>query len=488
LSKILSDILYKVPLKEVKGATNKSIESVCFDSRKAVPNTLFIAIVGTQSDGHRYIEMAISKGATAVLCETFPEVLHAQVSYLRVENSAKALGTIADNFYNQPSSQLKLIGITGTNGKTTTATLLFKLFRSWQFNVGLISTIQHQINETIIEATHTTPDVLTLNALLAQMVDEGCEFCFMEVSSHAVVQERIAGITFAGGIFTNISHDHLDYHGTFKEYIRAKKGFFDQLPSTAFALSNLDDKRGAVMLQNTRAAKYTYSLKKMSDFRARILENSFAGLLLNIEKEELHALLIGEFNAYNLLAIYSVAYLLGESKIEILKGLSTLTTAEGRFDYVKNDANVIGIVDYAHTPDALLNVLTTINDLRTRNEQLITIVGCGGDRDKQKRPIMAKVACEMSDRIILTSDNPRTEDPDAIIQDMQKGVEPQWTAKVLSITNRREAIKTAAMLANSGDIILIAGKGHEKYQEINGVKRPFDDKQVLRETLDLAHG
>lgn len=478
----LTDILKNIKIIKQSGTTNKDIKQLCFDSRKAQKGTLFFAIVGTQTDGHQYIQKAIDKGATAIVCEQWPEKTQEDITYLQVTSSAKALGWAASHFYGHPSRQLKLVGITGTNGKTTTATLLYKLFRQLNYHVGLLSTIQHYINERVVPANFTTPDALTLNALLAEMVEEGCEYCFMEVSSHAVAQERIAGLTFAGGIFSNITHDHLDFHKTFSEYIKAKKRFFDQLPKDAFALSNIDDKRGTVMLQNTKASKYTYALKSAADFKAKILENTFAGLLLNLDGQEIYTRLIGEFNAYNLLAIYATAILLGEEKLDVLTKLSNLTTAEGRFDYITK-GGIIGIVDYAHTPDALLKVLSTIQNIRKQEEQLITIVGCGGDRDRAKRPKMAAVACRWSDRVILTSDNPRTEVPEAIIADMQTGVVAQHQNKTLSITNRREAIKAACLFAQSGDIILVAGKGHEKYQEINKVKHPFDDKQVLLEYL-----
>ena len=486
MSKRLSDIIYGISLNELVGQTGIKIKHIETDSRKIKKRSLFIAVKGLSVDGHRFIDKAIDSGATAVLCEQFPEQLKDDVTYLKVSNTAVCIGIIAANFYNHPSTKLKLVGVTGTNGKTTTATLLFRLFRNLKYNVGLISTIQYQINEQVFEASHTTPDSLQFNRLLQQMLEEGCEYVFCEVSSHSVVQHRIKGLHFAGAIFSNISHDHLDYHGSFKAYIEAKKGFFDILPKTAFALSNVDDKRGRVMLQNTKAKPHTYALKTTADFKVRILENSFEGLILNIDGEEVYSLLIGEFNAYNLLAVYATACLLGEDKQGVLTEISKLKTAEGRFDYVKDTKNkgVTGIVDYAHTPDALLKVLKTIDKIRTRNEQLITIVGCGGDRDKQKRPIMANVACQWSNKVILTSDNPRSEEPEAIIDDMKKGLEPQYANKVLSITSRREAIKAAAMLANKNDIILLAGKGHEKYQIIKGKKYPFDDKEELQKAIE----
>lgn len=486
MEKQLYEILYTVGLQKVIGNTYQPITNIQIDSRKLEDKGLFAALIGTHTDGHDYITAAIDKGATAILCEKLPTALADTVTYLQVKDVAIALGKIAANFYDHPSTKLKLVGVTGTNGKTTTTTLLFKLFRSLKYNVGLISTIQYQINESVYPSTHTTPDVLSLNRLLANMVEEGCEYCFIEVSSHAMVQKRVASIQFTGGVFSNLSHDHLDYHGSFKEYLAAKKSFFDGLPKEAFALSNIDDRRGHVMLQNTKATKQTYALKNMADFKVKILENNFTGLVLQVDGIEVHSLLIGEFNAYNLLAVYATAILLEEEKTEVLTALSKLTTAEGRFDYVRHPSNTItGIIDYAHTPDALLKVLTTIDTLRTKNEQLITIVGCGGDRDKTKRPVMAKVACEWSDKVFLTSDNPRTEQPETIIEDMAVGVPIHLRKRVSHITDRKEAIKQACQMAKKGDIILLAGKGHEKYQEINKVKYPFDDKKILQEALSL---
>jgi len=477
--------LYKVALKEVFGSTNRVVEHLCLDSRSVQPNSLFAAIVGTQSDGHTYISSAIQHGATTILCEVMPETLVDSITYIRVENVNVALGIIADNFYGNPSSQLQVIGVTGTNGKTTTATLLYNLFQKLGYNTGLISTIQYFINNQVYDSTHTTPDTIQLNRLLSEMVNEGCSYCFMEVSSHAMVQYRVWGIHFAGGIFTNITHDHLDFHGTFDNYIKAKKSFFDMLPAAAFALVNVDDRNGKIMLQNTAAKQYTYALRAAADFKAKILENSFTGLVLLVDGQEVHTHLIGEFNTYNLLAAYSAAMILLDDKIGILTQLSALKAAEGRFDDVSNrERNITGIVDYAHTPDALEKVLQTINQIRTKNEQLITIIGCGGNRDKTKRPIMAKVACELSDKVILTSDNPRNEDAESIIADMKVGVSPQYSNKTIAITNRREAIKTACLLAKKGDIILVAGKGHEKYQEINGVRHHFDDKEELYMALN----
>lgn len=481
--KLLKDILYKAGLVDVEGSTNVAVTSVTADSRKVEKHGLFVAVRGASSDGHHYIEQAVKTGAIAIVCEEFPEEKNDKVTYVRVKNSSAALGYIASNFFDNPSTKLKLVGVTGTNGKTTTVTLLFNLFKTLGYNAGLLSTVKNQVNNEVIPSTHTTPDAVQLNYLLKQMVEKGCAYCFMEVSSHAVVQHRITGVEFAGAVFTNITHDHLDYHKTFSEYIKAKKGFFDQLPEEAFALSNKDDAHWDIMLQNTKAKKYSYSLKTVADFRCRIVENQFSGLMLNIDGQELWSKLIGTFNAYNILAVYAAAVLLKEDKLNVLTTISNLNAVEGRFQYLRNDSNITGIVDYAHTPDALSNVLKTIKDIRTGNEKVITVVGCGGDRDAAKRPVMAKIACELSDKVILTSDNPRSEDPEAIIKQMQQGVDPVNYKKTLSITDRREAIRTACSLANPGDIILVAGKGHEKYQEIKGVKHPFDDMQVLGENL-----
>lgn len=481
--KLLSDILYKVRLEEVIGSTHMAISSVAFDSRKVKKDSLFVATKGSSVDGHEYIQKAIESGAVAILCETLPENKNETVTYLKVTDSSYALGIIACNYYDNPSEKIKLVGITGTNGKTTTVTLLFNLFKSLGHSVGLLSTVQNKINNTVIPSTHTTPDALALNELLANMVDQGCEYAFMEVSSHAVVQNRIAGIRFVGGVFSNITHDHLDYHKTFDEYIKAKKKFFDHLPSDAFALVNRDDKNGLVMLQNTKANKNTYALRSVADFKCRIIENHLNGLLLNIDNQELWVKLIGTFNAYNVLAVYATAILLKLDKTSILTALSNLNSVEGRFQYIRSPQGVIGIVDYAHTPDALKNVLETIKDIRTGNEQVITLVGCGGDRDSAKRPVMAAIACDYSNKVILTSDNPRTEDPEEILNQMQKGISPVDAKKTLRITDRREAIKTACSFANKGDIILIAGKGHEKYQEIKGVKHDFDDFEILKEVI-----
>jgi len=483
--KKLRDLLYGVSLQQVVGSTNVGITAIAFDSRLVTPGTFFVAVKGTQTDGHDYIEKAIALGATAILCENMPTTLAAGVHYVKVDQSAKALGTVAANFYDHPSSELKLVGITGTNGKTTTATLLFQLFRELGYKVGLLSTVQNQINQEIISATHTTPDPIALNQLLRKMVIAGCDYCFMEVSSHAVAQYRIEGLDFTGGVFSNLTHDHLDFHQTFDSYLKAKKTFFDGLPKTAFALTNLDDKNGPVMLQNTKAHCKTYSLKHLADYRAKIMENQFNGLLLQIDEEEVWFKLVGSFNAYNLLAVYATAMLLDQDKLKVLTTLSRLQGAEGRFDYVIAPNGVVGIVDYAHTPDAVLNVLNTIRDIRKGTEQVITIIGCGGDRDKSKRPIMAQVACDGSDKVILTSDNPRSENPEEIIREMEAGVSPSNKRKTLSVTDRREAIKTACHLAKPGDIILLAGKGHEKYQDIQGIKHPFDDKEILTDNLKL---
>ena len=480
----LQSLIRFIEPQKIIGPKEGQVQQIVFDSRKAKAQSLFVAVKGTQVDGHQYIDKAIDAGATTVVAEHLPSELKPDVCYIRVEDSARALGQLADGFFGQPSSKLKLVGITGTNGKTTTATLLYRLFLALGYKAGLLSTIENRIGHKAVEATHTTPDAIAINHLLAQMAAAECDYVFMEVSSHAVDQKRIDGLHFAGGIFTNISHDHLNYHKTFKAYIQAKKAFFDQLPKSAFALFNLDDRRGTVMGQNTRARKYYYSLKKMADFKAKILENTLMGLHLDIDNRDFYGQLIGTFNAYNLLAVYAVGVLLEQDKEEVLAAMSLLKTAEGRFDQVLNrERQIIGIVDYAHTPDALEQVLTTIQQLRQHDANIITVVGCGGDRDKAKRPRMAAIACKYSDQVLITSDNPRTEDPKVIIEEMESGVPPTAARKVLSIADRKQAIRTACKLANTGDIILVAGKGHEKYQEINGVKHPFDDKEVLKEAL-----
>jgi UDP-N-acetylmuramoyl-L-alanyl-D-glutamate--2,6-diaminopimelate ligase len=483
--KKLKDILYKVALVEVAGSTDETISSVQFDSRKVKEGTLFIAIKGLQTDGHKFIDQTIKSGATAIICEEMPEKRLDYITYVRVKDSSAALAIIAANFYDHPSSKLKLVGITGTNGKTTTATLLFKLFKGLGYKVGLLSTVRNYINDQEFSAAYTTPDSLELNRMLSEIVAAGCTHCFMEVSSHAIVQNRIAEIIFTGGVFTNITHDHLDFHKTFDAYIKAKKKFFDELPSTAFALVNRDDSHGMVMLQNTKAVKKSFALKNAADFKCKVIENTLQGLVLNIDGRELWTKLIGAFNAYNLLGIYATAVLLGEEKEEILKVLSALDPVEGRFQYAKAPNGTIGIVDYAHTPDALENVLSTLQEVRTPNEKIITVVGCGGDRDRAKRPVMASIACGKSDKVILTSDNPRSEEPGEIIHEMEKGVDVLSKKKTISIVDRREAIKAACQMAQKGDIILLAGKGHEKYQEIKGVKHPFDDMEILNETLNL---
>lgn len=483
MTKLLKDILYKTGIEELVGNTSIAIAKVCFDSREVVEESVFVAVAGTNVDGHQFIEKTIQQGAVAIVCEELPEKLHEGITYVKVKSSAAALGIIAANFYDNPSNELTLVGVTGTNGKTTTATLLHQLFIQLGYKAGLLSTVVNKIGKVEIPSTHTTPNAVELNKLLREMVNEGCSYCFMEVSSHAIHQHRVTGVEFAGGVFTNISHDHLDYHKTFDEYIKAKKMFFDMLPESAFALVNKDDKNGLVMVQNTKAKKYTFALKSMADFNARVLENGFSGMLLQIDNNEVWTKLIGGFNVYNLLCIYGVAVLLHQEKLNVLTTISQLESVAGRFQYIKSPTNISGIVDYAHTPDALQNVLRTISEIRTNNETVITVVGCGGDRDKAKRPLMAQIACEYSNKVILTSDNPRTENPEQIINDMKAGVEPQHYKKVLSITNREEAIKTACMLAESNDIILVAGKGHEKYQEINGEKFPFDDLEILKMNL-----
>jgi len=475
----LSDIIEGLAFTELQGSADIEITAIVFDSRKVIPGCMFVAVKGTVVDGHDYILQAIKDGAVAVICQELPARVTGEVDFLMVADSAVALGIVSANFYENPSSKLKLVGITGTNGKTTIATLLYKLFRDLGYKCGLISTVENQVNGEVIPATHTTPDPVELNSLLNDMVEQGCDYCFMEVSSHAIAQHRIGALKFTGAIFSNLTHDHLDYHKTFEKYLKAKKTFFDELPSNAFALTNIDDKNGNVMLQNTKAHKKTYGLKSMADYKARILENQFEGLLLQIDSEEVWFKMVGTFNAYNLLAVYAAAMLLEQDKTKILTSLSKLTGAKGRFDYIVAPNKVIGIVDYAHSPDAIQNILSTVHDIRKNNEKVITVIGCGGDRDKTKRPIMAKAACEWSDRVILTSDNPRSEDPAQIIKDMEEGVDPAFKRYTLSIVDRREAIKTACMLAKPGDIVVVAGKGHEKYQEVHGVKNHFDDMEEL---------
>lgn len=485
--KALKDILYKVSLQSTAGSTDVEVLALAFDSRKVQNGTAFIATVGTQSDGHDYIDQAIEKGAIAIICEKLPENIQDNITYVEVRSSSEALGIMASNFFGNPSEKLKLVGVTGTNGKTTCVTLLFQVFRKLGYNVGLLSTVVNKINEEVIVATHTTPDALQINELLAKMLAKGCTHCFMEASSHAIVQHRVAGLSFNGAIFTNLSHEHLDYHKTFDEYIKAKKMLFDGLPSTAFALINADDKRGAIMLQNTKASKHKYALKSMADFKAKILSNTLHGLELDIEGHNVWFKLIGDFNAYNLMAVYGGALLLEENAEEVLRALSEVNPAPGRFEQVLTDTGITAIVDYAHTPDALENVLSTIKVFRTGNEKVITVVGCGGNRDTTKRPEMAKIACNLSDKVVLTSDNPRFEEPGAIIEDMQKGVSPTNYKKTLVMADRKEAIKMACSMAEPKDIILVAGKGHETYQEIRGERFPFDDREVLKEMLNLIH-
>lgn len=475
----LSDIIEGVAFTELQGAADVEITNITADSRQVVPGSLFVAVKGTLADGHNFIDKAIASGAVAIVCEDLPAHTATEAEFIMVADSAAALGQLASNFYDKPSAKLKLVGVTGTNGKTTVATLLYKLFIDLGYKCGLLSTVENQINGKVVPSTHTTPDPVSLNELLDEMVAQGCDYCFMEVSSHAVAQHRISGLEFTGGIFTNLTHDHLDYHKTFENYLKAKKAFFDGLPKNAFALTNADDKNGMVMLQNTKAHKKTYGLKTMADFRVKVIENQFDGLHLMVDNEEVWFKLVGSFNAYNLSAVYGAAMLLEQDKARTLTSLSKLTGAEGRFDYVISPNRIIGIVDYAHTPDAVENVLSTIHDIRKGNEQVITVIGCGGDRDKTKRPEMAKAACDGSDKVILTSDNPRSEDPAEIIKDMEAGVDPSSKRKTISIVDRREAIKTAVHLAKPGDIILLAGKGHEKYQDIKGVKNHFDDKEEL---------
>ncbi|RNL84487.1 UDP-N-acetylmuramoyl-L-alanyl-D-glutamate--2,6-diaminopimelate ligase [Sinomicrobium pectinilyticum] len=484
---VLKDILYKVPIDAVTGNTSVAVNALCFDSRKVSLNDVFVAIRGTESDGHAYIEGAVKKGAVAVVCEEIPKDIVNGITYVQVSDTHAALAIMASNYYGNPSVNLKMVGVTGTNGKTTIATLLYQLFRKAGYKVGLLSTVKILVDDKEYKATHTTPDPVTINYYLDLMTQEGVEYCFMEVSSHGIAQKRTQGLHFTGGVFTNLTHDHLDYHNTFAAYRDVKKSFFDNLPKSAFALTNVDDKNGIVMMQNTAAKKYTYALKSYADYRAKILENQFGGLLLKIGENEVWVKLVGRFNAYNMLAIYAVARLLGLEEMEVLRLLSELDSVQGRFQYFISGKKITTIVDYSHTPDSLRNVLETINSIRTGNEELITVVGCGGDRDKAKRPLMAAIASELSTRAIFTSDNPRTEDPEAIIKDMEKGVEPLNFKKTLSITDRKQAIKAACQMAGENDIILIAGKGHETYQEINGVRKDFDDFKIAEEMMKELH-
>lgn len=483
--KTLSQILATSKVKSIQGNTDIEILAIVFDSRKVQQGTCFVATRGTTVDGHQFIATAISAGAIAIVCEEFPNEILPTITYVLVENSSETLGLLASSFFDNPSSKMKLVAITGTNGKTSNATLLHHLFRELGYNVGLLSTVQNQINEEVIPATHTTPDAVALNQLLALMLSKGCTHCFMEASSHAIHQFRIAGLQLDGAVFTNITHDHLDYHVTFDNYIKAKKKLFDDLSSNAFALANYDDKNGRVMLQNTKATKHSFALKTIADFKGKLLANTLQGLQMEINGTEVWFKLIGAFNAYNLLSVYAVAVLLGEDEREVLTTLSGLNTAKGRFEQFRSNTGITGIVDYAHTPDALENVLETINDLKG-DAQVITVVGCGGNRDAAKRPVMAEIAAKLSDKVILTSDNPRNEEPQDILNQMQAGLKSAMQLrKTMQVSDRKEAIKVACTLAKAGDIILLAGKGHEDYQEIKGVKYPFDDKKVLIETLKL---
>ncbi len=482
--KILKDILAGIDFELINGDVSVQLGQLQFDSRKVDQGDVFIAVPGVQVDGHDFIGKAIERGAKVIIAERFDAGIPENVVRIKVEDTTSALGKLASNFYKNPSSKLKVVGVTGTNGKTTIATLQYELFKKLGYKVGLISTINYYVDNEEYPATHTTPDAIQIQSVMAKMVEAGCEYCFMEVSSHAIDQKRVAGIEFDGGIFTNLTHDHLDYHKTFAEYLKAKKQFFDQLPAGAFALTNSDEKNGMVMLQNTKATKKSYGLKSLADFKCKVLEKHLDGLLLNIENREVWTHFSGIFNAYNLMAVFASAVLLGEEMDDVLAIISELKPVAGRFEILRSPDGKYGIVDYAHTPDALKNVLSGISEIRTGNEQVITVVGAGGDRDKTKRPVMAKEAAQQSDKVILTSDNPRTEVPEQIIADMETGIEPHQKNKVLSIVNRREAIKTACMLAQPGDIILVAGKGHEDYQEVNGVKHHFDDKEVLNEVFN----
>lgn len=481
--KLLKDILYRVRIEQVVGSTHTAIEAVTFDSRKVVPFTAFVAAKGTQVDGHAFIPKAIEAGASAIICEVLPAELKEGVTYVRVDHAPEALAIMAANFHDHPSRKLKLVGITGTNGKTSVATLLFRLHRALGHKCGLLSTVENRIGPKVLPSTHTTPDAVRINELLAEMVAEKVTHCFMEVSSHSVVQDRITGLQFTGGVFTNITHDHLDYHGTFAEYIKAKKRFFDQMPATAFALVNADDPNSAVMVQNTRATKRSFAVRNMADHRARIVEDQLSGLQLNVDGHDLYSRLVGEFNASNLVAVYATAVLLGERPMDVLMALSDLEPPRGRFQVVRGGGDVIGVVDYAHTPDALKNVLSTLNEVMGGRDRIITVVGCGGDRDRAKRPVMARIAAELSGQVVLTSDNPRSEDPMAILEEMRRGLTASDLQRTWVNSDRREAIRQAVGMATAGHVVLLAGKGHETYQEIAGVKHPFDDAAVLLETL-----
>lgn len=485
MNRNINELFESVEIQDIKGDRNVTIENIHFDSRKIVEGDLFVACRGTITDGHDFIEKAVENGAKVVVCEELPQNSTSETTFVLVEDSAMALSQIAHNYYQKPTNSIHLVGVTGTNGKTTIATLLYRTFKKLGYKVGLLSTVCNYIDSEEIAATHTTPDPLQINFLLSQMVEAGCEYCFMEVSSHAIDQKRVAALNYKGGIFTNITHDHLDYHKTFDAYLKVKKAFFDHLGKKSFALTNADDKNGKLMLQNTKAYKFTYSTRSFADFRCRVLEKHFTGMLLEIDEVETWTNFIGDFNAHNLLAVYGAARLLNQSKEEVLKVISELNSVNGRFESIISPDGVMAIVDYAHTPDAIKNVLESIDQLRTGNEQVITVVGAGGDRDKTKRPLMAKISAEYSNKVILTSDNPRSEDPDQIILEMRDGVPASNLKKILSITDRKEAIRTACMLAQKNDIILVAGKGHEDYQEIKGVKHHFDDKEVIREIFNL---
>lgn len=483
--KLLKDILFRSRILQVFGSTHVAIEHITMDSRDVKPFSLFVAVSGVTVNGHDYIDKAIASGAVAIVCEKIPDYPTGNITFIQVQNSAESLGYIASNYYDNPSEKLEIVAVTGTNGKTTTATLMYRLARKMGFKSGLLSTVVNVINDREIPATHTTPNAIALNKLLAEMVVNGCTYCFMEASSHALHQHRLTGVQIKGALFTNITHDHLDYHKTFNEYIKAKKILFDMLPSSAFAITNADDRHGDIMIQNCKGKVKTMALHSMADYRAKVLENGFAGLHLVIDNHDVYTQLIGGFNAYNILAVYAAAMELGLDKLEVLTAISGLQAPDGRFQYIKTPSDITAVVDYAHTPDALKNVLKTIADIRTGNEQVISVVGCGGDRDKTKRPEMARIAAEWSNRVVLTSDNPRSEDPETIINEMKEGLDPVMMKKTLAVSDRREAIKFACTLANAGDIVLIAGKGHERYQEIAGVKHPFDDFQLVRETLTM---
>lgn len=481
----LIELLNRIPVLEIHGKNDREVSALVFDSRKVTEDSLYVAVIGTVADGHSFIASSIEKGAKTIVCEELPENLDQNITYIKVKDSSKTLGQLASNFYGNPSEKLKLIGVTGTNGKTSVSTLLFDVFKNLGYNSALLSTVEIRVGDEIIPATHTTPDVITINQILAKAVESGCEFAFMEVSSHGISQNRTEGLHFKIAGFTNLTHDHLDYHKTFDEYLKTKKRFFDELNDDAIAITNVDDKNGNVMLQNTKAKKKSYALKTMADYHGRTLEVDFNGMLLNFNGKEFWTTLTGKFNVYNLLLVFGIASELGFQQEEILQAISILKRVSGRFETFKSDGGIFFIVDYAHTPDALENVLDSVNDIRTKNERLITVFGCGGDRDHSKRPEMGNIATKKSTLAIITSDNPRTEDPAVIIKEIEAGVEPQNFSKYTSIPDRREAIKMAIKFAEPKDIIVVAGKGHENYQEINGVKHHFDDKEVINELWKL---